>query len=67
MAAESCNAQAAVMRSMHRFESSAAARRSAAAAAAADRTASFLLDQRVAAVARIRAAIAARAAGRSIS
>ncbi|MEV7189781.1 hypothetical protein [Kitasatospora sp. NPDC093102] len=69
VAAESRNAYAAVMRSRHRFESSAAARQAAAvgAAAAADRAATFLLDQRVTAVARIRAGIAARSGGRPIS
>ncbi|MER6399347.1 hypothetical protein ABT263_25370 [Kitasatospora sp. NPDC001603] len=62
VAAESRNAHASVMRSRHRFESSAAARRAATAAAAdaAERTAKFLLRERVATVARIRAGIADR-------
>ncbi|MFB8241675.1 hypothetical protein ACFC58_34580 [Kitasatospora purpeofusca] len=69
VAAEACAAHDAVMRSRHRFESSAAARQAAeaAAAAAADRAAGFLLNQRVTAVATIRAAVADRAGGRPSS
>ncbi|MFF2619758.1 hypothetical protein [Kitasatospora sp. NPDC058046] len=67
--AESHNVYTAVMRSKHRFDSSAAARQSAMtnAATAADRAARFLLHQRVTAVARIRAGIADRSGDRHLS